>query len=259
MNQDEIKLPRSSFDEVKKILKGYAHLGENVSLDTIAKLLGMNRSVVSGNNPFLTAIGLLEGSRVKNLTPLGAKLSRAIQHNQEEDTQKYLQEVVQNSEFLSNLISTVRIKGGMADDDLVKHILYVADLNPTKGNKTGARTIVDLLKASGLVDERDGKIVVHPDVISGERRKDDVSLDDTLVSRENVEEKDVATPKDAENLNEDNSVSKRRTVVTTSLPTITINIQLQIPATENATVYENLFKALREQLIEAAVRDGNEF
>jgi hypothetical protein len=41
------------------------------------------------------------------------------------------------------------------------------------------------------------------------------------------------------------------TAVTTMpiVPTIAINLQLQLPETENAAVYENLFKSLRKHLL----------
>ena len=39
------------------------------------------------------------------------------------------------------------------------------------------------------------------------------------------------------------------TTTTTGIPQIAINIQLHLPETDNAEVYEKLFKALREQLI----------
>lgn len=252
MSQDDIRLPRSSFDEVKKILKGYAHLGENISLDAAAKLLGMNKSVVSGNNPFLASIGLLEGSRVKNLTPLGAKLARAIQHARQEDTKKYLQEVVANSEFLSNLISTVRIKNGMTEDDLVSHILYVSDQNPNKRNKTGSRTIVDLLLESGLLEQKDGKIVVSSVETLDVVRNSESSAPEIYEREQPVQDKTTLSAEQAP------KQKKGVNVITTPTPTIAINIQLQIPATENAAVYENLFKALRENLIEPSLYDETE-
>jgi hypothetical protein len=39
------------------------------------------------------------------------------------------------------------------------------------------------------------------------------------------------------------------TAIPTGIPQIAINIQLHLPETDNADVYEKLFKALREHLI----------
>ena len=44
-------------------------------------------------------------------------------------------------------------------------------------------------------------------------------------------------------------LDEERTTTQLNIPTIAINIQLQIPETENADVYENLFKALRKHLL----------
>jgi len=253
MNEKEIKLPRSSFEEIKKILIGYAHLGgKDIPIERVAKLLGVNKSIVSGNNGFLMSVGLLEGGKTKSLTPVGTKLARAFQHHREEDAKKYLQEVIQNSEFLSSLVSTLRIKGGMTEDDFVQHVLYVADLNPTKSNKTGARTIIDLLKDSGFVKEQEGYLVVGSGEIStkqsegiAESKEEDLGE----LPGEALESKEV----------KENSKGKRHyRVVVSRGPSITINIQLQIPATENAAVYQNLFKALREYLFDVELETNDD-
>ena len=51
------------------------------------------------------------------------------------------------------------------------------------------------------------------------------------------------TDKDQEPLDE------KPTTAPPNIPTVAINIQLQIQETENADVYENLFKALRKHLL----------
>jgi hypothetical protein len=57
----EFNLPGSSFEELQKILKGYSHAPDNSNLDSLSKLTGLNRSVISRNSKFLTDINLLIG------------------------------------------------------------------------------------------------------------------------------------------------------------------------------------------------------
>jgi hypothetical protein len=67
----EFNLPGSSLEENKKIIKGYSHAGENVSLDDLSKITGLHSTVISRNNKFLADLGLIAGGRSKKATELG--------------------------------------------------------------------------------------------------------------------------------------------------------------------------------------------
>ena len=69
-------------------------------------------------------------------------------------------QIVSASEFLSNVVSSIRIKEGMEDEALVSHILYVASQKNTASAKNGARAIVALLLESGAIQLADGKYKV---------------------------------------------------------------------------------------------------
>lgn len=236
MSDAAFKLGRSSFDEVKNIIKGYAHLGDNVKIDDVVKLLGISKTTISGNNSFLTELGLIEGKQTKQVTPLGKNLGRALEHSHAEDTKKYLREVVQGSEFLSNIVSAIRIKGGMTLDDLASHILYASGQPNTRDNTAGARAVADLLAESGLLVETDGRLQVT--ITPGQEQIEALSVP---VPPENSQV--ALTPPD-----KTPTPAPRVQVVPTA--TIAINIQLHLPETENAEVYKRLFKALREHLLE---------
>jgi hypothetical protein len=234
----EFNLPGSSFEELQKILKGYSHAPDNSNLDSLSKLTGLNRSVISRNNKFLTDINLISGGMKKTATELGKKFGRALEHKQAEDAQKYWRESVQTNEKVSGLVTTVRIKGGMTEKEFSDHVLYVSGQKNNSSNKTGARCVVDVLMAAVLLQEADGKVTVaapsSPPNVESELPGIAFPVQDapTIV---------VQTPMPAP--------AVPATTITTGIPQIAINIQLHLPETDNAEVYEKLFKALREQLI----------
>jgi hypothetical protein len=244
MSDDLFRLGRSSFEEVKNIIRGYAHFDQDVKLDDLARLLAINKAVISGNNSFLTDIGIIEGGRTKTITPLGRNLGRALEHNQEDDIKRYLREVIQGSEFLSDLVSTVRIRNGMTVDDLASHILYASGQTNSKSNRTGARTVVDMLVESDVLLEKEGHLQVATMVTEQEEKPSKV-----VPPLEKVEKETVISPK---------PVSSKPKMSVTPSPTIAINIQLHLPETENPAVYVELFKALRKHLLEPSSEENED-
>lgn len=238
----EFNLPGSSFEEVQKIIKGYSHAPENSSLDSLSKLTGLHSTVISRNNKFLTDIGLINGGMKKTATELGKRLGRALDHKQVDDGRRYWKEAVQTNEKVSGLVTTVRIKGGMSEKDFSDHVLYVSGQKNNAGNRTGARCVVDVLLTAGLLQEADGKLsvaIATPD-------NEVMPPATTPQPPTSVQPAPVTQPPVA-------SVAASVAPITTAMtPQIAINIQLHLPETENAEVYEKLFKALKEHLLPKA-------
>ncbi len=232
----EFNIPRSSFEELQKILRGYGSAPDNSSLDALSKITGINPTVISQNNKFLSDIGLITGTVTKTATDLGKKLGRALDHKQADDCQLYWKEAVQTNEKVAGLVTTVRIKGGMSEKDLSDHVLYVSGQKNNPKNKTGARCVVDVLLAAGLLEEADGKLSVATSSASDaapELRAIGPSTPSTSPPNE--------APVASTSVLPDRSAS--------AVPQVVINIQLHLPETEDANVYEKLFKALREHLL----------
>lgn len=240
----DFNLPGSSFEEVQKIVKGYSHAPEQASLETLSKLTGLHATVISRSNKFLTDINLIAGGRNKAATELGKRLGRALEHQQLTDAQRYWREAVESNDKVAGLITTLRIKGGMAEKDFSGHVLYVSGQKNHASNKTGARCVVELLLAAGLLAEENGKLVaaVQPSYApvdtepKGEAQPEAVSANDVTpaTTHQEAPRQLAASPVSA---------------LAGIAPQIAINIQLHLPETENAEVYEKLFKALRENLI----------
>lgn len=240
----EFNLPGSSFEEIQKILKGYSHAPEQASLDQLSKLTGLHATAISRNNKFLSDIGLIAGGMKKSATDLGKKLGRALEHKQDTDAQGYWKEAVQTNEKVAGLVTTVRIKEGMTEGEFSGHVLYVSGQKNNSGNKTGARCVVDVLLAASLLQEENGKLVVS----SAPEKETPADLKPA-----------PSTPAQPTTQNNDNGNGSGGKAPLPTLPVIpqtsnltpqiAINIQLHLPETENAEVYEKLFKALREHLL----------
>lgn len=237
---EEISLPSSSRGELEKIIKAYGHVGKEVDLETLSKLTTIGRTTISPNNQFLTQVGIIAGGKKKQITEPGRKLSRALDHNIVEHVSTSWREIIRGNEFLSNVVSTIRIKGDMPPDDVMGHILYASGAKNTKANRTGAKTVTDLLMLSGLVEENNGKLHVAaptPHAIPPEPAGASGGEVSPLTAPEAVVPSPAAiTP------------IVQPSFPASGSPTIAINIQLQLPETDKAEVYDELFKALRRHL-----------
>ena len=80
MAEDKFKLPRSSYDEICKIIKAYGRLTQPASLDEVARFCAMNKTAISANNAFLGNIELIEGGQKKSATSKGSDLAQALEH-----------------------------------------------------------------------------------------------------------------------------------------------------------------------------------
>ena len=66
MVNDRLKLPRSSYEELCKIIKAYGHMNKASSLKEVAQFAAIPPTRISANNAFLASIDLIEGGRAKS-------------------------------------------------------------------------------------------------------------------------------------------------------------------------------------------------
>jgi predicted transcriptional regulator len=154
----EFKLPKSSYDELCKVIRAYALAKVDASINEIAELSGMGESRVSKNSGFLISVGLVTEGKAKGATSLGRRLANALEHDQPTEIAAAWREVVQQSEFLRRMVAAVRIRKGMDINDLQSHIAYSAGVPKNPDTMLGARTLANILVISGLVLEQDGKL-----------------------------------------------------------------------------------------------------
>lgn len=230
-------LPATSWEDLKTIIVSYANQKNQTSNDDIAKLAGLSTDKVSRNNKFLTDFGLIEGGNKKQSTALCNKLGRAILHDMPTDVRNCLVELVEQNEPLSELITYLRIKKEVSCKDYVAHILYVSGQTKTQYSKAGSSCILDILLLSEYITESDGTLRVNTDL---QKNDNSVEIEDSSTDKQELE--------DGEELSD--VVNNKQSMKVDPKPQIAINIQLQLPESDNPEVYENLFKSLRKNLID---------
>ena len=64
------------------------------------------------------------------------------------------------TDFLNKLITSIKIRNGMDEGTLQSHIAFSAGQPKKPAVMTGARTVMDILRASEMIREQDGKIIL---------------------------------------------------------------------------------------------------
>lgn len=156
------KLPGSSYEEVIKIIKAYSYgkSGVAVSLDDLVQATGMSKSVISRNNGFLVQTKLISEGNKKAPTDLCKKMGKAYDLNLVEQIRDYWNQIIDNDEFLSRMLSTIQIKGKMSKQEFVNHIVFSSSVGNSNTARAGAAAIIDIFKMVSLVEEQDGNLII---------------------------------------------------------------------------------------------------
>ncbi|MCI8510191.1 MAG: hypothetical protein HFJ06_16820 [Lachnospiraceae bacterium] len=155
------KLPGSSYEEFVKIIKAYAtgKIAIPMTLETVAQTAGMDKTIVSRNNGFLVQLSLISDGNKKSPTQEGLDLGRAYSLKMDEQVAKTWKTIIERDEFLSRMLSAIKIRNGMEKSSFINHILYSSGSSNNNNTRAGASTIVEIYKVAGLVEENDGKII----------------------------------------------------------------------------------------------------
>jgi hypothetical protein len=175
-------LPISSSKELVKVIQGYGRYGKDASLSDIAALTAMPETVISGNNKFLLGLAIIQGGKRKVITPIGAELANALDHDLPDEVSSKWRTVVETNDFLQKVVASVRIRKGMDESSLESHVAYSAGQPKTPVVATGAGAVVEILKKAGMLKEESGNLVaITPDVPSiPQTVRESLSLSDSL-------------------------------------------------------------------------------
>jgi hypothetical protein len=243
MPDDKFKLPVSSYDELVKFIKAYSHLTEPAELSEISKLTGAAATNISKNIGFFLATGILEGGKRKMPTEAGRQLGRALEHEMPDAIRKWWRHIVEENEFLTKLLTAVRIRNGMDSQTLEAHIAYSAGQPKKPQFMTGARTVIDVLKAAELIAESDGKYVL--------RRPD-----------ESLSHIDTSTPQEIHKESSDSPIEPTRIPLARAVEpsqVVQINIQININCTPDDVLELGAkVKAMIEEIASGKNNDGLE-
>ncbi len=155
----DFQLPRSSYNELTKIIKAYRSAGPDSNLADVSARSAINKTVVSSNHKFLIASDILMGGQKKSLTNPGDLLARALDYDMPSRIEEEWRKIVQDNEFFEKILTALRIRKGMDIGALRSHIAFTAGEKRSSSVLTGANAIIDILRASGLIKDQDGKVV----------------------------------------------------------------------------------------------------
>jgi hypothetical protein len=154
-------LPWSDLDVLRLILIGYLHEGgpERTTLGpaSVGKAVGVDATVVSRNNEFLAALGLVETERLgrSRLTEAGARVARAFERHTGPELSRVLAPLLQEDDFVRRVLTYVGSRGDVERSELEHHVARAAGPPRNPAFPTGASALVDLILAAGLlVDDR---------------------------------------------------------------------------------------------------------
>lgn len=188
MSEETFKLPGSSYDEICKIIQAYGKLARPSSLEDVSQSIKMHTTVISRNNAFLAAAGIIEGGKLKSATALGQELARAIDYDRNDEISTAWREIVKTNEFLSKMLSAIRIRKSMDITTFQGHIAYSAGQSKTTNTMAGAKAIIDILKSAGLIIEKDGQLI-SSDISTETNEQIKSEYDKTLQQKGSQEEK----------------------------------------------------------------------
>ena len=247
MTEDEGKLalPASSYDMLAKILHAYALCGDTpVSLDAVAGKAGMHKTQVSSNNGFLVSLGLLSSGKSKSLTAIGKKLAIAIGNELDEDAALEWRRALLEAPSAKSIIDMIRVQKEIPNSALAGRIASTLGLPGGAGTTTGVNSLIEILTKSGVIEETDGKFHLtqaaaganatspSPEKTSGTKPPGGAAVE---VHNDNS---DKAKP----------AAQDTNGAQTFAIP-IHVNIELHLPASSEQTVYDALFKSIRENLL----------
>lgn len=78
-------LPISSYRELTRIIGAYGKVPENSVPADVGRLIGINETIVSANNGFLKAVGIILGGKKKTTTSAGSALASAYEYDRQDE------------------------------------------------------------------------------------------------------------------------------------------------------------------------------
>jgi hypothetical protein len=182
------QMPAHSWQMVRRIVRAYgaAQNDDSSNVESVAKLAGIHRPIVSANNNFLRSVGILDLDKSK-LTALGVKLATGIGVDNTSLVTEALEEIVLTTPILVQLINTLRARGAMDISAFRGQIILAVGLNEKSANLPMVKTLIDMMEESALIQVRDEKAFlrevadnnsIQPSVIFSPPRNEPVSIVD---------------------------------------------------------------------------------
>lgn len=166
---DKFPMPELGWVTIKKIIRAYyaKRDQESVTVQEVAQAANLSRPLVSSNNNFLKALGILQQDSYK-LTEFGVKLAIAIVNDDPESEQRCIKGIVDGSPPLKKLVDTVVARGEISTKSFSTEARYQLGISEADRRARFVSTIQEILVESRMIN-LDGDML-RP---STERRRED--------------------------------------------------------------------------------------
>ena len=188
MREEKFKLPHASYDELCKIIKAYGHLNKPSSLNDVSQVSSLHTTIISRNAGFLIATEIITSGAKKEVTDKGREIYQALEHEIPEQIRKWWRTIIEECDFLTKILTAIKIRKGMDAATLEAHIAYSAGQPKKSQVMTGARTVIDIIRAAELITEADGKIVLakHPDIFESKIPRESNTVQDKTEAQDKL-------------------------------------------------------------------------
>jgi hypothetical protein len=161
-------MPEGSWEMVKKIIRAYraAETDENPTVESIARMAGVHRPVVSMNNNFLRGIEIVQPEKNK-LTELGARLAAGLSMGSAALVRGSIQSICRRSQLLGRLLNMLEARSGMDVQEFRAELVLLGGLKENSRQMQYAKTIIDMLLEGDLIRVADNNISLAPGIEGG--------------------------------------------------------------------------------------------
>jgi len=151
-NGTKFPMPESSWEAIKKILRGYRAVQDQDSptVEGIAKLAGIHRPILSMNNNFLRELGIVQPEKYK-LTEVGQRLATVITMNSPAVVQGSIKTIVRGNAFMNTLLGMLDARGGMPIKEFRVELMLLVGMNEKSRQLPFIKTILDMFQDGGLI------------------------------------------------------------------------------------------------------------
>ena len=152
-------MPGSSWDVIKKVIRAYHAVADeqHPTGESVANVAGFPRQVVSTNNNFLRALGILQPDQFK-LTEIGTRFALGMTMNSGPMTKEALQEAAQNAEPIRSILNILRARGSMKMPAFKVESMMRFGLKENSWQLPYIKTILDFLEDAQLVAVKEDTI-----------------------------------------------------------------------------------------------------
>ncbi len=240
----EFSLPASGYDVIAKILHAYVLCGDTpVNLADVASKSGLHHTMVSRNNSFLAALGLIQGGKAKTLTEDGKRLAIALSNDQREDIAQAWKRALEANSATSGVLHMLQVQKGVPENQVRGKIATSLGLPAGKGTTLGINTLIEVMTNAGVITIADGNVLLASAPTT--TKAGDEQQPAAAVKKP---DEPASAPKATPPLGLPQTATPQNLGKLT-LP-VHVNIELHLPASSEQSVYDALFKSIRENLLQ---------